>query len=90
MMHTEETVMSKVFLEFSEGPDPYERELTEAEAAKLGLKMIVHEVQPNDLASIRARQVESYKAMGMNEAEAQIAVSLGTSEREPHGLGLRF
>jgi len=78
--------MSKIFLEFCEAPD-YERVLTEAEVAKLGLKMVQ---EPTDLAKVRARQVENYKAMGMSDAEAEIAANLPTSEREPQGLGLRF
>ncbi len=77
----------KIFIEFSEGPHPYERELTVSEAAKLGLTMTEQDTS-TDLTSIRARQVENYKGMGLTEAEAKYAAELETKEVASYGIGL--
>jgi hypothetical protein len=67
--------MKRVALEFSEGRAvDYERELTEAETQKLGLKL--NEVDAADLGNIKKLMQENYMQLGLSESEASLAADL--------------
>jgi len=64
----------KIAIEFTEGPVPSQRELTEAEAAKFGVKL--NEVDAADLDKIKEQMKENYMLLGLSEAEAKLAADL--------------
>ena len=71
--------MSKrVAIEFAEAPE-FQRELTEAEAQKYGIKLL--EVVTPELDEIKKQMTESYQKLGLSEAEAKLAADLDLQRR---------
>lgn len=64
----------KIALEFTEGPVESQHELTEADAAKFGVKL--SEIDAVDLGKIKEQMKENYMLLGLSESEAQLAADL--------------